>query len=139
MGYQRRVHGEHSVFGNQSDNFLPSSKSLTHYNTQMKTPVIVISLVAVASSKFCPGERAGNKCAAGDNSYKCAVFFENLTPGRPLTWIGALPDALKKATSQEEVRDILGADVTQRASVTCPRVTTRQLTPDVTPFLIDRL
>merc|ERR1712203_917673 len=69
-------------------------------------------LVAVASSKFCPGERAGNKCAAGDNSYKCAVLFENLTPGRPLTWIGALPDALKKATSQEEVRDILGADVT---------------------------
>ena len=40
------------------------------------------------------------------------MFFENLTPGRPLTWIGALPDALKKATSQEEVRDILGADVT---------------------------
>merc|ERR1711997_919924 len=88
-------------------------KPKTHYNTQMKTPVIVISLVAVASSKFCPGERAGNKCAAGDNSYKCAVFFENLTPGRNLTWIGALPDALKKARNKAEVAEILGADVTQ--------------------------
>ena len=49
------------------------------------------------------------------NSYKCAVFFENLTSKRPLTWIGALPDALKKAKSPEEVQDILGADVTEES------------------------
>ena len=49
------------------------------------------------------------------NAYKCAVFFENLTPNRNLTWIGALPDALKKATNQAEVRDILGADVTKES------------------------
>ena len=49
------------------------------------------------------------------NAYKCAVFFENLTSKRPLTWIGALPDALEKATNQEEVKDILGADVTRES------------------------
>ena len=43
------------------------------------------------------------------------MFFENLTPKRPLTWIGALPDALEKATNQEEVKDILGADVTRES------------------------
>merc|ERR1712224_567720 len=47
------------------------------------------------------------------NSYKCAVFFENLTSKRKLTRIGALPDALKKARNKEEVAEILGADVTQ--------------------------
>ena len=45
-------------------------------------------------------------------AYKCSVFFENLTPRRPLTWIGALPDALKKAKNQKEITEILGADVT---------------------------
>merc|ERR1712141_201469 len=79
---------------------------------KMKAFVMIASLVAVSQAKFCPGERGGNKCVAGDNAYKCAVFFENLTPKRDLTWIGALPDALKKATNQEEVRAILGADVT---------------------------
>ena len=49
------------------------------------------------------------------NAYKCAVFFEDLTPKRPLTWIGALPDALEKATNQDEVKDILGADVTRES------------------------
>ena len=41
------------------------------------------------------------------------MFFENLTPKRNLTWIGALPDALKKARNKAEVAEILGADVTQ--------------------------
>jgi len=81
----------------------------------MKTAAIILGLAAAASSKFCPGERGGNQCVAGDNAYKCAVFFENLTPKRPLTWIGALPDALEKATNQEEVKDILGADVTRES------------------------
>merc|ERR1712020_734206 len=81
---------------------------------KMRTTVVsCLGLVALASAKFCPGERNGNKCVAGDNSYKCAVFFENLTSKRKLTWIGALPDALKKARNKEEVAEILGADVTQ--------------------------
>ena len=49
------------------------------------------------------------------NAYKCAVFFENLTPNRPLTWIGALPDALKKAKNQDEVEEILGENVTEES------------------------
>jgi len=81
----------------------------------MKSLVIIAGIIAVCQSKFCPGERGGNKCVAKDNAYKCAVFFENLTPNRELTWIGALPDALKKATNQAEVRDILGADVTKES------------------------
>merc|ERR1712130_533149 len=82
---------------------------------EMKTTLIVLGLAAYSQAKFCPGEKNGNKCVAGDNSYKCAVFFENLTSKRPLTWIGALPDALKKAKSPEEVQDILGADVTEES------------------------
>merc|ERR1712011_40392 len=82
---------------------------------EMNIAVIVAGLVAASNTKFCPGEKDGNKCAAGENSYKCAVFFENLTSKRPLTWIGALPDALKKAKNQEEVQDILGADVTEES------------------------
>jgi len=69
--------------------------------------------VWLSSAKFCPGERSGNQCRAGDNSYKCAVFFEGLTSSRPLTWIGALPDALKKARNKGEVAEILGKDVTE--------------------------
>ena len=49
------------------------------------------------------------------NAYKCAVFFENLTSKRPLTWIGALPDALKKAKNQDEVEEILGENVTEES------------------------
>ena len=48
-------------------------------------------------------------------AYKCAVFFEDLTSKRPLTWIGALPDALKKAKNKKEAKDILGADVTEES------------------------
>jgi len=81
----------------------------------MKTATIILGLAAAASSKFCPGERGGNQCVAGDNAYKCAVFFEDLTSKRNLTWIGALPDALEKATNQDEVKDILGADVTRES------------------------
>jgi len=49
------------------------------------------------------------------NAYKCSVFFEDLTPKRPLTWIGALPDALKKAKNKAEAAEILGADVTEES------------------------
>merc|ERR1711862_938971 len=82
---------------------------------EMKIAVIVAGLVAASNAKFCPGEKDGNKCAAGENSYKCAVFFENLTSKRPLTWIGALPDALKKAKNQYEVEEILGKSVTEES------------------------
>merc|ERR1712130_85162 len=82
---------------------------------EMKTTLIVLGLAAYSQAKFCPGEKNGNKCVAGDNSYKCAVFFENLTSKRPLTWIGALPDALKKAKNKEEAEDILGTEVTEES------------------------
>merc|ERR1712165_628889 len=80
----------------------------------MKSSLVLLCVVlAIVQAKFCPGEKNGNQCRAGENAYKCAVFFENLTSKRKLTWIGALPDALKKARNKEEVAEILGADVTQ--------------------------
>merc|ERR1712106_1138869 len=81
----------------------------------MKITLVLCVLLAVAAAKFCPGEKNGNQCRAGDGAYKCSVFFENLTPRRPLTWIGALPDALKKAKNKEEAKEILGADVTEES------------------------
>jgi len=81
----------------------------------MKTAVITLALVAAAAAKFCPVEKNKNRCVAGDTAYKCAVFFGNLTESRPLTWIGALPDALSKASSPEEAKAILGADVTEES------------------------
>merc|ERR1712115_53468 len=47
--------------------------------SQMKTATIILGLAAAASSKFCPGEGGGNQCVAGDNAYKCAVFFDDVT------------------------------------------------------------
>merc|ERR1711950_3904 len=97
---------------------LPEFRVQTNKQMKMRSSVMTslascLMLAVLTSAKFCPGERNGNKCVAGDNSYKCAVFFENLTPKRNLTWIGALPDALKKARNKAEVAEILGADVTQ--------------------------
>jgi len=74
--------------------------------------LIAAIVLTAASAKFCPGEKNGNKCVAGSKAYKCAVFFENLTSRRKLTWIGALPDALRKAKDKAEVAEILGAEVT---------------------------
>ena len=48
-----------------------------------------------------------------DNPFKIQDLFENLTKNRPLTWIGALPDALKKARNKAEIAEILGEDVTE--------------------------
>merc|ERR1711915_1113583 len=76
---------------------------------------ILLMLVTAVTAKFCPGEIGRNQCRAGNNAYKCAVFFENLTSKRPLTWIGALPDALKKAKNKQEAQEILGADVTEES------------------------
>merc|ERR1711953_685827 len=112
MGYQRRVHGNLLVTLQLGTQNFQTNKQLCKMRTSLVTTCL-LWLAALASAKFCPGEKDGNKCAAGDNSYKCAVFFENLTPKRNLTWIGALPDALKKARNKEEIAEILGADVTQ--------------------------
>merc|ERR1712007_263196 len=77
--------------------------------------VLLCTVLAIVQAKFCPGEENKNQCVAGDKAYKCAVFFENLTSKRPLTWIGALPDALRKAKNKEEAAEILGADVTEES------------------------
>merc|ERR1712179_743607 len=80
----------------------------------MKSSLVLLCVVlAIVQAKFCPKEENGNQCVAGEGAYKCAVFFENLTSKRKLTWIGALPDALKKAKNQEEIAEILGEDVTE--------------------------
>merc|ERR1712179_777559 len=82
----------------------------------MKSSLVLLCVVlAIVQAKFCPKEENRNQCVAGEGAYKCAVFFENLTSKRKLTWIGALPDALKKAKNEEEVADILGADVTEES------------------------
>ena len=64
------------------------------------------------------------------NAYKCSVFFEDLTPRRKLTWIGALPDALKKAKNKDEAREILGADVTEESFNNFPGAKILQLMQD---------
>merc|ERR1711971_731658 len=97
----------------QRDNFQTNKQDCKMLRTVMTTLVSCLWLAVLASAKFCPGEKNGNQCVAGSGAYKCAVFFEDLTPKRHLTWIGALPDALKKARNKDEVAEILGADVTQ--------------------------
>eukprot|EP00092_Neocalanus_flemingeri_P002284 GFUD01002436.1.p1 GENE.GFUD01002436.1~~GFUD01002436.1.p1 ORF type:complete len:200 (+),score=48.61 GFUD01002436.1:106-705(+) len=85
----------------------------------MKITLILCLVLAVAAAKFCPSEKDKDQCRAGDSAYKCSVFFEFLTPRRKLTWIGALPDALKKAKNKAEVKEILG-DVTAESFNTFP-------------------
>ena len=64
------------------------------------------------------------------NQYKCGVFLENLISASPITWLGALPDALAKVgylllqwtlyvsnfvvqvDSQADIDEILGAGIT---------------------------
>merc|ERR1712062_402785 len=73
-----------------------------------------VGLLALVNARgFCPGEgRSKNeRCVADDNQYKCGVFLENLRKGVPITWLGALPDALAKV-DEEDYAEILGADIT---------------------------
>ena len=44
-------------------------------------------------------------------TYKCGVFLEDLVPKKPITWLGALPDALKKV-DKADYQEILGEDIT---------------------------
>ena len=44
------------------------------------------------------------------SQYKCGVFLEELVSDFPITWLGALPDALKKVTPAE-YKEILGEDI----------------------------
>merc|ERR1719266_1559562 len=80
----------------------------------MKQLLVIFSLLlSTALPAFCPGEgKRGKKpkCVANDDQYKCGVFLEDLTDSRPLTWLGALPDALKRV-SKEEYREILGPGI----------------------------
>ena len=46
------------------------------------------------------------------NTYKCGAFFENLTGNGGIQWLGALPDALKKA-DPKDYQEILGSDITE--------------------------
>jgi len=54
----------------------------------------VAALLNIAAGKFCPKEKNRNKCRSRDGQYKCGVFYKQLVPRRPLTYIGALPDDL---------------------------------------------
>merc|ERR1712189_79295 len=71
-------------------------------NIKMKSLVILLSALALTQSAFCPGEKKnGKRCLAKPNTYKCGVFLEDLIPKKPLTWLGALPDALKKVEKED--------------------------------------
>jgi len=46
------------------------------------------------------------------NQFKCGAFFENLTAGRELTWVAALPEALKKAEDKKiNIKEVFGEDI----------------------------
>ena len=44
-------------------------------------------------------------------TYKCGVFLENLKDNKPITWLGAVPEALRKV-EKEEYQEILGENIT---------------------------
>jgi len=74
--------------------------------------VIFAVTVAITQGAFCPGEKKlGKRCRAAPNTYKCGVFFEDLTSRKPITWLGALPDALKKV-KKDDYQEILGENIT---------------------------
>ena len=52
-----------------------------------------------------------NSLCIFSGTYKCGVFFEDLRDNKPLTWLGALPDALKKV-DKDEYQEILGENIT---------------------------
>merc|ERR1711953_86529 len=58
--------------------------------TALLIVVLVAALSLVEGRKFCPKERNGDKCKAKKASYKCGVFFKDLSPKVPLAWLGAI-------------------------------------------------
>jgi len=81
----------------------------------MRHLLLLSLLVAAVELKrpFCPGDgKPGRpaKCRSNDSQYKCGVFLEELVSDFPITWLGALPDALKKVTPAE-YKEILGEDI----------------------------
>ena len=48
-------------------------------------------------------------------SYKCGVFFKDLSPKVPLAWLGALPEAVvrarKEGATDNDVIELLGSNV----------------------------
>merc|ERR1712080_765427 len=91
---------------------------------------ILLLSAALTQAKFCPRENNGDECRANSTTYKCGVFFKDLTPKLPLTWLGALPDALDKV-DEADYKRILGRTSTRRASLT-PTVRNRLSTRGVT-------
>merc|ERR1712079_897166 len=58
--------------------------------TTLLIVVLVAALSLVEARKFCPKERNGDKCKAKKASYKCGVFFKDLSPKVPLAWLRAI-------------------------------------------------
>jgi len=78
--------------------------------------LLTIAACAVRGArKFCPKERNNDKCKAKPSSYKCGVFFKDLSSKVPLAWLGALPEAVvrarKEGATDEDVMELLGSNV----------------------------
>merc|ERR550519_214971 len=59
--------------------------------------VAISCLVAASWGKFCPREkRDGLECRGKEGQFKCGIFYKNLYGNDEITWIGALPDSIRK-------------------------------------------
>jgi len=105
--------------------------------------IILVVSVAVAkrTKKFCPKEKQlvdeegkkvfeiisgkerkvygdddndGEKCKSKLDQYKCGAFFENLREGTELTWLAALPEALKKV-EDIDIKEVVGEDISKES------------------------
>ena len=46
------------------------------------------------------------------DQYKCGAFFENLREGSELTWLEALPEALKKVERENiDIKELVGEEI----------------------------
>merc|ERR1711872_55642 len=107
---------EVSGVGRQLARDLEEIKGFPYRIVEMKSFLIVLAVcIVVTQEAFCPGEKKyGKRCLAKPNAYKCGVFFEDLTPKKPITWLGALPDALKQI-SKKRSQKVLGEDITSES------------------------
>merc|ERR1712240_980855 len=60
--------------------------------------VAISCLVAACTAKFCPREKRDGipQCRGKQGQFKCGIFYKNLYGDNEITWIGALPDSIKK-------------------------------------------